>query len=304
MENFLDDWLAGREEASCHMSKEPIRRDFKYWRRAEMLSDTNTLERPFIWKLRLRPKSIELMGGLLVWRPDDEGAPQDNTQPKDIGLLNKFVRLCSKNSSPEDFLRFARRWGVLGICQHFKPFPHRRYDLDLENPKACEYFQLASGQYFEPLEIWRQFSREVRAILRIASRLHQGEQGYFEDWKVLNPTLKRPLKRSREMLLFERVEIAERIQQLLEHGNLKGQITWYDKSPLIYVSCNLLGLIGCQLMLVVSRSQGIAICTSCGSPYPPKKRTSPGRGNYCDPCKQKSPSRESQAARRKKRKPK
>lgn len=299
MDRFVDQWLAGRIEAARYMSKEPIRRDFKYWRDAEMLSDTNTLERPFIWRLCLRPRNIELMGDLLVWRPDEKEAPPRDPQPSDIGLLNKFVRLCGKNSSPEEYLRFAREWGVMGLCQHFSPYPHPRLDLDDEKHKPCEYFQTASGQYFEPLAIWREYSLEARAILRVAARFHQDRQGDFEDWKVLNPTLQGPLTRSSKMFLFERIVIAKKIDRWLDRGNLNLRLDWHGAKPSIYVSCNIVGLIGCHLMLAVNRSQGIAICTSCSFPYPPKKRPSPGRGNYCDKCKGKAPSRESQATRRK-----
>lgn len=267
-----------------------------------MLSDSNTLERPFIWKLIPTPRDVELMGDLLVWMPSEKRLPPLDPQPSDVGLLHQFIRFCGKNTPPEEILKFARKWGIFGFCQHFRPMPHPLLDPDDGDPMSCQYLQLPTGEYYEALEFWRDYSRRARAMLRIASRLNQNKQGYFDDWKVLDPARKRPLSKSSVMLMMERSAISDEIEDWLYRGNVSLKFDWPGERPSIYFRCNLLGLIACHMMFAISRSQGFAICTSCGFPYPPKRRPSPKRANYCLSCRETSPSRESQArARSKKR---
>lgn len=290
-------FVAGLMAGNRYLSKEPYRRDVKLWRDAEMLSETNTLERPFIWSLEPKPKNIELMGKLLLWRPDEKRERTSSSQQSDVGLLNKFIRL--DKASPEEILRFAQQWGVLGLCKHFVPYTHFLYDIDKDQVVRCKLLEFDTGQHWEPVERWRYFARRARAILRVASRLNQNKQGYFKDWQVLNPTLSRPLNKLGGMYLLEKTTLAEKIEYWLDYGNVRPQFTWPGDKPLISFGCNVLGLITCHIMFAVSRSGGIAICRGCGYPYSPIKRPKTNQRNYCKSCGKKASSRDSQADRRK-----
>lgn len=287
--------------ATRYIAGVPIREDHQYWRMGEMLSDTNTLERPFNWRLKPTLRSVELYGDLLVWRPDGKEPLPLSPQQSDVGLLHQFVRFCEKNTPVEEILKFARKWGVLGLCQHLLPMPHHRLDLHFRNQPPCQPFQLPTGEFFEALEFWRNYSRRARATLRIASRLNQNMLGDFEDWRVLDPSHKPLGAGSIERLLLEKSLISNEIQWWLWVGKVAFLPDWSGKRLSVNVSCNLVGLIGCHMMFAVSRSQGIAICTSCGFPYAPKRRPAPNKSNYCPPCRETSPSRESKARARSKR---
>lgn len=296
---YLEEWCYDRAGATRFLARIPLRNDHKSWRMGELLSDSNTLERPFIWNLRLRPKKIELIEKFLVWGPEEEKERLPIPFQSDIGVLNKFIRLGAKDATPADVLKFARKWGVLGICrQHLVPFPHPRFETDGSQFKPCFYFELPSGQLFEPVERWQDFSSRARAILRIASRLHQHKLGFFEDWKVLGSSFERPHTISDDNLYRERRSLGEIIQGWLVYGQVEPQFDWVVEKPIISFSCNVIGLIGCHLMFAVSRSRGIAICTNCGYPYPPSRRKAQDKNNFCEDCKASSPSRESKAKTR------
>ena len=71
------------------------------------------------------PKDIKLRRQGLFWR--------DGTLPFDRvavtpNLLGEFLKLGLSDSTGEDVLVFAQRWGVIGICEH--GFPHSHAGCD------------------------------------------------------------------------------------------------------------------------------------------------------------------------------
>src|SRR4051794_17613423 len=110
VEKFFDEYCAGTVAAARYIAGVPIRKDYEDWRMGEMLSKTNTLERPFNWRLKQRIRNVELDGDLLVWRPDGKEPQPFNQQQSDVGLLHQFVRFCGKNTPAEEILKFARKW--------------------------------------------------------------------------------------------------------------------------------------------------------------------------------------------------
>gem|GEM_PF-2280646 len=297
---FLEEQRNNRAAATArYRSWDPLRNDHKSWRMGELFSDSNTLERPFIWNLRLRPKKVDLIEEFLVWWPEEEKERLPVPFQSDIGILNQFIRLGAKDATPSDVLEFARKWGVLGICrQHLVPFPHPRFETDGSQFQPCDYLEYPTGHLIEPVYRWREFSWRARAILRIASRLHQNKPGFFEDWRVLW-SLKSPHTNSNDILNYERRSLGDIIHGWLVYGQVEPQFDWVTEKPTFSLSCNVIGLIGCHLMFAVSRSQGIAICTSCGFPYSPGRRKAQTRNNFCDDCKGPARSRESKAKARK-----
>jgi len=63
------------------------------------------------------PRSVEVRRDSLVWRKLGSGMFPDKA-----GLLGRFVAL--RQAPPEDFAAFARLYGVLGLCEHGRPWPH------------------------------------------------------------------------------------------------------------------------------------------------------------------------------------
>lgn len=58
------------------------------------------------------------------------------------------------------------------------------------------------------------------------------------------------------------------------------------------------GALALQIMLVLTRWSGIAICSSCGRLFSPSRRPNPNRNAYCKGCGVRAAWREAQARRR------
>ena len=88
--------------------------------------DTGRLERR-VWAPRWPiPKRIVLEGDRLryTWTPgtDWPGVTPDHLIAPAAGLLEHFLRL--RDAPADQIVRFAQRWGVLGLCEHDFPAQH------------------------------------------------------------------------------------------------------------------------------------------------------------------------------------
>ena len=79
--------------------------------------------------------------------------------------------------------------------------------------------------------------------------------------------------------------------------NRESQAEWLPNMPLLQ-GTSLFGALAVQLLMAVSRTGGLAICSGCGAPYVPKRRPNPRRRRYCPQCGLKAAWRDAQAAQR------
>lgn len=66
------------------------------------------------------PRHINLAGNALYWY-DDPMDDYKRDKANDTGALNAFIKV----KTTDDVLRFARRYGPLGLCKHGLPHMHR-----------------------------------------------------------------------------------------------------------------------------------------------------------------------------------
>lgn len=259
--------------------------DFKSFRAAGMINHSGTLVRPMQARKFDGLKVAVILNGYLIWRqthaPDYFHSPYVDLNNTDDVLL-QFIRL--HNAPPEAILFFARKWGVLGICKHSRPASHNPELIN--RPKSrppCEPLRMSGDLYGEPLEMWRRYSRQARAILKIAARLHQDRRGSDKDWDTVyesEPSDQRvdhmgEIGVDRMMLTFV-------INQWLELGNVRPRFRWFENKISVAYDCTLFSIIAMQLMLVISRTKGIGVCSSCGEPFiPQKRRPKVDQRNYC-----------------------
>ena len=102
------------------------------------------------------PPEIQVDGANLLWSLQRwEQVKAVRSRP---AMLDQFVRLA--NGSAEVICRFARKFGILGICaEHGKPTSHNL---------ACDLIPGPPGWWAEPLDCWRLYARQFQAVLRIA----------------------------------------------------------------------------------------------------------------------------------------
>jgi len=290
-----------------------------------LADEQGNLDRPSLERDLLIPGSIELDEDILVWTQNTKGYCKSVRQsPK---LLETFVGLV--NAEPEKVLEFARRWGVLAICEHGLPATHSYSpSLGFYNPHpACASpdFNHASIDRFcnplgysvyndggrEPLSVWQRFSEQARSILNIAGRLNQDELGHESDWDVVH---KHMIRRDRigHSVKQQRLDVAAFVNEWLLLGSVRPALHWdWDVNNCTirfevgfgdFSGSTLFGALASQLMLAVSNTR-LAFCKACQRYYaPPNRRAKRGQNNYCPDCGRKAALRDAQVSCRLKKK--
>lgn len=157
-------------------------------------------------------------------------------QRREKGCLDAFVKLA--DSGPEAVLRFAQRWGVLGICSHGLPASHNPAPVGQVAPGKwpyaprvwlCEPQRSAAGHLRELVVSWSSMSSIVRAVLLIAARLHQDKLGNTEDWERLQRTpddWRKSGMSAEQVVNYECLTLSNYVQMLLDWGNVRPRFLW------------------------------------------------------------------------------
>lgn len=251
----------------------------------------------------LIPVFSELQDGYVCWHPEyDPQNPPDDTGPsgyidvtrmlerpnqidaKTDGMLDAFIQL----RDGEGILRFVRTFGPLHLCSDGLPLTELHPGLELD----CIPHDWPYCLWPEKLDHWLKFVRRAKAILGIAAALHQEEKGDSVDWALLEYSIKPAggyrinLKdMSRESLRTQRQNLAWRIEDWLNHGDISQSFTWPDRGPSFGFVGSTFGVLGLQLMFAVSKGQRMTICDGCGGAYTRDRKPTRGKRNYCTACK-------------------
>jgi hypothetical protein len=78
-------------------------------------------------------------------------------------MLGRFIRLAE--APPEKIREYALQWGALETCEHDMPLWHW-------GDARCNLVREEDG-WSEPLSVWRFYSRNARAVLRVAAEIHE-----------------------------------------------------------------------------------------------------------------------------------
>jgi hypothetical protein len=218
-------------------------------------------------------------------------------------MLDFFVRL----RRPEDVLRFVKRFGPLWVCSHGLPATHRTggvddtifFDLDAVQEPCWKQWDP------EPLSTWFSWVETARAILTIASYLHQNVIAPSDEWnrasQLLNPEYREKGAESIEAdLALARIYCGDLIWAWLDMCDISTKMEW-DLEPNFYLLPKpfCFGTLGLHLSQAVMRSHGLAICSGCGNPYVRTgRKPQSGRRNYCPECGTKAAVRDAQRERR------
>ena len=250
------------------------------------------------------PEDICLAGDFLTWGwvpfSGERGVTYRQAKP---GMLADFIRLdCATD---EKILAYARKWGILGLCQHGLPCSHNQYrDGLLDGVQPCLPVLVTprprEGSAFrllEPLAAWRMWSRKAQSIINIGARLNQGKIARVEDWQVLKDLRDSGLGETAyepfmETVANARTELTRELDGWISMGQVRPRIGWRNdraRFSLDAVSSgpNLFGLLALNIAVAIAAGEGekgLAVCSSCGSSYIPSRRPDPNRRNYCYQC--------------------
>jgi hypothetical protein len=133
-------------------------------------------------------------------------------------LVFDFANLA--DASKEAFLEFARKWGVLGLCEHKRPVFHQ--------VPPCLPRRMDS-EFVEPIAYWRNRARYIRAILNVKASLKRDSLGARSDWKTIWPG-RRPADRTqaaKSLAIVTNILLSEvNVQPALAYVNNRLTITF------------------------------------------------------------------------------
>jgi hypothetical protein len=236
----------------------------------------------------LIPARVEIRDGLLLhdYSQTVEVAPSPE-------LLNDFVGLAG--GSPPAIRDFASKWGVLLLCEkHRLPASHQPGCLLMGRRSPID------GMLWEPLEEWGLWARQARALLEIAVNLHQDRVGSPANWRIVfEGSNNEPAPWWKQSPTADRSVLTSVVNRWLELGNVRLQASWRGRTPEILLpSPRLFPVLAVQLLFAIFRTQGLAVCSSCGAAYVPTRRPRPDRRNYCSSCGRKAAWRDAQRQHR------
>jgi hypothetical protein len=247
------------------------------------------------------PDRIEIEDGNLIWikrefiRSSQGVYPARRPRFLNPGrmryLLYEFITLADADDNY--ILEYASHYGVLGICEHGVPSVHNPPALyppllskpsgysEYCQPTHCDPLRLDRDKLYEPLESWRQLSREFLTIVRLAVQLRDGKMGGIEEWKILHRLLYNTEKA--DYVNEGRIRISQAISAIIELCGVKPTLG-YQKGMNFYLASHssatgLPAALAVRLMLWANQSQGLALCANCGTIFELRKGQV-GRSNY------------------------
>jgi len=198
-------------------------------------------------------------------------------------MLDAFIAI----KNPEEVLRFAQTYGVLGLCAEGEP--PRPEHRQTKYSQACIPEGWPRTLWYERVDHWLMYVRQTNAIVKIAAALHNEKLTNDSDWKEAvdtpfwaNTDVSNLSRSSREHQLEY---LAVVIDRWLRIGDIRPTFSWTSSRPRIRLAGSTFGILGLQLMFAVSKSQGLAVCDGCGQAYLRMGRV-PQRGkrNFCPDC--------------------
>ncbi len=262
------------------------------------------------------PKIVEIDGANLIWFGQIKFKKISETRHVNIAhesnhlvipdpkkpfeTLRDFIGL-DQDQTGDRILRYARRWGVLSICEHGLPSSHslRQPVMEKENgeymyptkvfPNAyvsCRPLERADGMFYEPLELWRLLAQQVKAILHLGKQLHTGNPIRQEDWQALRDWFH--ILKGSEQEDQAKFVLSHVVNHWLDMTGVRPQFFWSKSrthfvlsNPNVFQGSRLLAALAVQMTLMLNRSSGYALCASCGKPFPLRKGQSIRRDVYC-----------------------
>ena len=219
-------------------------------------------------------------------------------------MLDEFLLLC--RAPDEKVLRYARKWGVLGICKHGIPYSHnpstgaiaQSWDELAEDSMACAPVPIHSGrqgkfsqlEFQETLADWRKYSQAAQSICNVRNALDSDRLGDPGDWHVLFnfSHYGRPLipwwDRDIETEWFVLIRM---LNEWLRWGEVRPVFNGRGKE--LWGVClgrkGLFGALAYQIMLSTCLPHRVVLCSGCKTVFIAMKQSSPDRRQYCGECR-------------------
>lgn len=255
------------------------------WSTTGLTTERGHIDRPLVYGRWRVPDAIELRDDRLVW---NQGFG-DKLARAGAKLLEEFLGLGGQPG--ERVVAFARRWGVLGICEHGLPSTHnpppRPPRVGTVPMTWCMPMRADKGWFWEPLDVWQRLSTQFQAVLNLAAQLHQGQLGSTDDWLVLYYNMDIPVPWWTRKIRADRAVLTGVVNEWASISGIQIVSDWRgEKTPTIGLSGgSLFGALILQLTMAVSRTEGLCVCSGCGTTYVPSRSPRADQRHYCDDCR-------------------
>ena len=219
-----------------------------------------------------------------AWGITPDGKPVGKPSPSVRKALETFWKIgdATAEQAPQRILRFATRWGPLGLCStHGRPAEH-----------TAECGSELTAQLMDPtwagserIDDWLRIVTRSRAIMRVSIDLHAGRPVSRERWAdVAADETYSPRIESQQFV------IGVVISQWLREGRVAPVLWWggreATKPTLAFTRATIFGVLALQLALTVASnslaSSSLNTCTNCGTPIARIRATRKGYRAFCD----------------------
>jgi hypothetical protein len=240
-----------------------------------------------------RPRDLRVEGDALRWEWSDaaraDGTWERVRPPGELRrrrwAFEQFLALT--NGDAADVLRYARTWGLMGLCGHFE-----RFGACVQCSRRPFTAHLAGGR--ESVASWRRWASMARGLLIVAAAIRQGMPRSTNDWDYLESAVRGGAVGG----TLSRVGFF-RIPSLTDEERVATLVNrmWLDAGPprlvvetaahgwsVTFGGDDLDGLfrwLGVQLVGAISGVPAVAVCGNCASPYLPARLPKTGQRNWC-----------------------
>jgi hypothetical protein len=210
-------------------------------------------------------------------------------------MLEDFVNL--HNAKVVEIQRYARRFGVLGLCKHGCGVDNRWH---AQQSPGC-HRSSRGGRMVESVDHWRWWARFFAAILDCASALHQRTRGSLRSWAMLFPDSPlRPIWRPVREDDFEGALDDTPIDDLWDHLIFLINVAVLGQAPMQVCAVKragqvemrfvpaewngaLFAVLAIELLAAVTQSGLWYTCSNCKRWYSVDLKHKPrsGKHNYC-----------------------
>jgi hypothetical protein len=265
-----------------------------------VVSSRDVVRAPGADQIRLSKDGSQLIWSVHLVNQNEDDMRELRTTPK---ALTAFLNL----NSAEEVLRYARKYGVLGMCEHGLPPFHTKEKDDLRADYARCNWGITRDGIVEPIATWLALSKQCRAMLQLGSELNAVARGKYLDshfWRYWRDAmwLEGQHRRVEAMRLTAKTnegfrycgygQLNSALEDWLRCGNVLPRLLLRPGEPALFSLSahlggmpNLFGVLGLMMAFELGKGDGWTMCAECGSTIRCSKNVALGRRQFCEPCR-------------------
>ena len=229
-----------------------------------------------------------------AWRRIERKPPAD--------LLERFCRIADSDDTDAAVEAFARRWGLLGLCEHGLPHLCEGHTVVRGSITPCGWTGVESFDH------WKRLALASDSMLRIGLALNRGKPGDQNDWELaasgicgdageellgdwwaegIAPRLNDDeiTRRTTKGLRVARIDYAILMRRLIDISHLQPMFetsgrNWNIEMGSTQSMSNIPAILTAQLILRVGSSGKQIKCSACHRWFIPRRN----QRKYCDRC--------------------